>query len=211
MSLPSLIVFGSQVDTPDPTYLSKIRTILLEDEQAADFVQDIIMLPSLWPSFEEVVPSLKDVPGHTLLHMLRCWIETGRTLEPTKPMPNTLLTPLTIIIHVAEYLYYLRHVVKNDHSKVLQDTKPNQFLGLCIGLLSSSAISSAQNETEIMAHAAAALRLAVIIGAIVDGDGYYATPRMMTGSLIVRFGEGSGRTTVDHILKGHSQVKLGLD
>ncbi|KAH7118750.1 hypothetical protein B0J11DRAFT_591154, partial [Dendryphion nanum] len=213
MALPSLLVFGSQVDIPDPAYLDKIRTMLLQDHRTATFVESIMMLPSLWASLEEFIPSFRHMPGRSLLDMLRCWMETGRTPDFTNATPNILMTPLTVIIHVVEYLVYLREVIKRGHSNVLEATKPNDFYGLCIGLLSSSIMFSAENEIEIMAQASIAIRLAVLIGAAVDGDGCYATPKSQMTSMVARCGEGTDRATLERILKHypHAYISIVMD
>jgi acyl transferase domain-containing protein/nucleoside-diphosphate-sugar epimerase/SAM-dependent methyltransferase/acyl carrier protein len=101
-------------------------------------------------------------------------------------LPNTVLTPLVVLTQLTEYMRYLE---LNQHgngngsgngSTAWADPQTNllnqvgsrprkvETLGFCTGLLSAFAVASAQNQTEFEKYGAVALRLAMLIGALID-------------------------------------------
>lgn len=187
MSLPSMIAFGSQIEHLDAEYLSSIRTSLLENSNTAPLVQAIIELPATWSSFTESYVPLQQIPGQVILEKLRQWIECGTQISFTDPQQNILLTPLTLITQLVEYLSFLQNESNGaKHADMIASSKANGFQGLCIGLLSAITLASATDEKELVAQAVTALHIAVLIGATVDLDSWFAEPQQGMASLVVR-------------------------
>jgi hypothetical protein len=205
MTLPSLIIFGSQGGVPDPTYLSLISSFLAQNEHTTPLVSAINALPEWWDSISRSHRFLQRVPGHASLGRLRRWLVEGLPDEVEEPTPNVFLAPLTVGMHVVEYLSYLESE-SVSHASVLQATRTNGFQGLCIGQLTAIACSSATNESEFIKQAVVAVRLAVLIGAIIDLDGCYAEPPRQWACIVARHKSSTLSNTITDVLAGYPDV-----
>lgn len=208
MSCPSLIVFGSQTTWPSSQYLSQLRNSLVSQPRLHAFTDSIKQLPQLWQTLLESNPRLHRVPGRESLNYIKQWIDCGEFPLTAEPLPSILSTPMTIIIHIVQYLDYLENnrITFPTHSLFLTSLKPGGVQGLCTGLLTAVAVACSKNEEDINEFGAVALRLAVCIGAYVDLDGAYATPPNQTCWLAVRWKEEVDRERVSDVLKGYPDV-----
>jgi hypothetical protein len=153
-------------------------------------------------------------------------------------LPNVLLAPLTVIIHIAQYSHYLDGLSPADaeadshaytregfaagsvsHTPDTGIGTASQFQGLCIGMLSATAMELSATRTELGQNAAAAVRLAMCIGGYIDSERGLA----MSGSkynssfsldsvsdmvcFIARWGVDSGREHLEAILSRYSEVR----
>lgn len=87
---------------------------------------------------------------------------------------NLQLATLTVLAHILEYTTFLNHQHLNGHKdaqmKLLEDVRAGGIQGLCIGLLSATAIACSRTKADIARNGAVAMRLAFCIGAFVDLD-----------------------------------------
>jgi hypothetical protein len=113
-----------------------------------------------WKTLHDAVPQLHNSSCHESIDGLEEWLRTGRFPDGSFPLPNALLTPLVVVTHIVQYLEFEKLQVIER-----QDT---ETMGLCTGLLSAGAVSSAANLTQLERFGAAAIRLAMAIGAVVD-------------------------------------------
>ena len=208
MPLPSLVVFGPQPPCPSIEYLSRLRLSLLHNRRLATFLAAIKSLPNLWSILVEANPSLTQVPGLRLLEDIKRWIEHGNfPLQTSETLPNVLLTPLTIIVHIVEYFSYLEYLDPGtSHSQVLDSVRDGGIQGFCTGFLAAISLACSRTEENINEFGAVALRLAVCIGALVDLDARFAVPPHETSCFTVRWSATSGRSQVSDILKDYSEV-----
>jgi len=120
------------------------------------------------------------VPGEQLLGQLDSWLREEVEDNAYRDMPNTLLTPLVVLTHLNQYWRYLEpHRTRGPEATDPQvelvresQTTSNKFetLGFCTGLLSAFAVASARNWAEFKQYGATAIRLAMIVGALVDAQ-----------------------------------------
>jgi hypothetical protein len=94
---------------------------------------------------------------------------TGRPLEANLPLTNTLLIPLVVIAQLAQYVEFLRQTDAKDGNGSIS-VHNAETLGLCTGLLSAFAASSAHNINDLRRYGAAAVRLGLLVGLVVDGQ-----------------------------------------
>lgn len=116
--------------------------------------------------------------------------EEGRAGEDN--LPNMVLTPLVVLTQLTEYLRYLElNQLRNggdsqsgngsgtgvdlqagllDRQNSGSRARKVETLGFCTGLLSAFAVASANNQAEFEKYGAVAVRLAVLIGALVDAQ-----------------------------------------
>ncbi|MCJ1352385.1 MAG: hypothetical protein MMC33_002369 [Icmadophila ericetorum] len=204
MSLPSLIVFGPQTSLPPIEYLSQLRLVLLNDHRLVKLLAAIRDLPNLWTILVASDPDLNQVPGLQALQDIDNWIDSGKfpTQASEQLLPNVLLTPLIVITHIVEYFSYLKRFETSvSHSQIIKSTQNGGIQGFCIGLLAAIALACSQNEEEVGALGAIALRLSVCIGAYVDLGGQFANAPCETLCLTVRWSQAEVKDQISNILQ----------
>lgn len=172
----SLIVCGPQIDIPDTNYLSHLRSILIHDPNLRTLRQEAIELTELWSLLVAREPALSRVAASPALRGLAEWITNGdvtalRVAERTSR--NMLLAVLTVLAHILEYAANLNHGDDNRgdvHVKSLEDVRDGGIQGLCIGLLSATALASSRTRAQVAKNGAIALRLALCVGACIDHE-----------------------------------------
>ncbi|KAL2860079.1 hypothetical protein BJX68DRAFT_275511 [Aspergillus pseudodeflectus] len=228
-SIPPLIICGSQTIPPTAEILDQLASYLTRRQNTPELgplVEAIRALPEAWATLKTAEPrlqALSDAPVLSLGHWLSATSSSslhsdftsssdstldGRTntysrLAIPATLPNVLLAPLTVIIHIAQYSHYLdglnldlglsgaspdpdAHVYIREGFAAACPVHPpetgigtaSQFQGLCIGMLSAAVMESSATRTELGKNAAAAVRLAVCIGGYIDSKRALA----MTGS-----------------------------
>ena len=167
---PTVLMFGSLALSFNEASFAQVRKIATENDDFRWALNSIAELPQIWRSLTTYIPSLKTESALGQLEDLSDAFWTGRPLNTPFPLPNKLLIPLVIISHLTQYATFLctktegRQIDLFDTSR--SDTR--ETLGLCIGLLSAFAVSSAGNNEQFKKYAAVAVRLAMLIGTVVD-------------------------------------------
>ena len=206
--LPDLIIFGPQRSLPDPEYLSRLRLVTISEAKLVAAIRD---LPNLWRSLVQSLPELHGVPGLRLLQELKAWIDHGSPISPSQPLPNVLLTPLSVIADMANYLHGLRgsYTDQDDsHAAILESAcKYGGIYGLCTGLLPAIAVACSKEQNQIGDFGAVALRLAVCVGAIVDLEGAFRVPPDEACCLSIQSRSGE-ESKLLRILQGFPEVSL---
>lgn len=149
----TLVLFGPQVPRLIPSYLAELRAIFSDPDFS--FLFEVVKeLPLLWPLIRDSWDPLQHLPGQEQLKQLQNYFETGELLQ-VEPPSNIILAPLTVLAQVAEYLRLGR---------------TGNTQGFCVGFLAAAVVASAQSETELQQFTAAAVKVAVCIGAAIDLD-----------------------------------------
>jgi hypothetical protein len=205
---PSLVVFGPQTSHPTADQLERIRSTLLSNEHLQSFAAAIEDLGSFWGSLIEADPNLAQLPGSDALRTLRTWLDQG-AFPPasSKPLPNTVLTPLTVIIHVVEYFDSLEvQALGCSHSEVLESVTDAGIQGFCSGLLTAVAVACSSTESKLVRLASVSLRLAVVIGAYVDLDGFSRKAEGDAACLAIRWSDSEQENLIRNSLKSMPEV-----
>jgi hypothetical protein len=210
---PTLLIFGPQAALPDQESLSRLRLVLLSEPRLSPFLVAIRGLPQLWRSLVKAFPRFEAAPGLQVLEDLESWIINEHDFPQTiYPLPNVLLSPLTIIMQVAHYANYLRVMraqdVRATHQALLKDLKIGGAQGLCIGVLSAIALACSADEEDLGTWGAVSLRLAVCVGAVVDLEGAFASPSNEAFCFTVRY-DTNQKDLVQNILEQFPEVSLG--
>ena len=207
-SLPSLVVFGSQTTWPSSQQLVQLRAVLLTEPRLVTFLTAIRGLSGLWETLVEFDARLKLVPGLDSLDAVQQWIHDGVLVSSRKIPPNVLSTPLTVIIHIVQYFYYLKsNNCGATHPLILENAKFGGVQGLCTGILSAISVACSANEDAISENAVVALRLAVCIGAYVDLEGAFGNPPNGTLCCVVRRRPKLTKGSLLEILQGYPDVR----
>jgi Starter unit:ACP transacylase in aflatoxin biosynthesis len=158
-----LLVFGPQALSASGNDFLALQSTVKQQQWIVDSIKD---LPKYWKQFVEAFPKYNVIPAEVLLKNLLQWAETGK-LEGSKTshLPNIILSPLVIITHITEYIKYLETTAQKPESKSSTET-----LGFCMGFLSALAVSVSKDLQDIEKYGSTAIRLAMIIGGIVDAQ-----------------------------------------
>ena len=204
-----VLLFGPQVLEFNEESASQLRSTLLNTPGFRWLLDTIAELPGYWDTLLETVPSLQHFPGAKLLEDLNNWLRTGKFTQASFRLPNILLTPLVIIIHLAQYLKFLG-LIQPDPSKrhnlyasFGQDT---ETLGLCSGLLSAAAVSCSADQAELQHYGAVAVRLAMVIGALVDAHDVSIDLQGGSSSFSVAWNSSETGAEMSEILKSFPEV-----
>ena len=204
----ALLVFGPHTALPSKQYLTQLRALLLLDPRLSQLLHTLKRMPALWESLVKSDPSLENVPGQESLDSIERWITTGVLNWPSARPPNVLIAPVTVIVHLAQYLKYLGS--KEDgvkHESLLDSARQCGVQGYGLGLLSAITIACSKREEDLWAKAAVAVRSAFCIGAYIDVDGRYARPPNETTSFLVHWQQEDGKRVFEAVAKSYKNVR----
>ena len=138
---------------------------------------------------------------------IRSWIDQGELCGSSMPLPNVILTPLTIIMQIVEYFCFLEKY-STTHSQVLKKLESAGVQGFCTGSLTAVALACSRHEDDVNAFGAVALHLAMFIGAIVDLDGASAGPSNETTCLAIRWKREDNKDGILKYLEDHRDARF---
>ncbi|KAL4748903.1 hypothetical protein BDW72DRAFT_195345 [Aspergillus terricola var. indicus] len=160
----TLLAFGPQSLSFDKRALHKLRGDISSSSYRR-WIQDTIAgLPGFWAALSEVLTELRELlpPQERLQDLDRLLNHNIDEIEEGLSISNMILTPLVVLTHLTEYERYL---ATNQHT-----SDRTTATGFCTGLLSTFAIASSRTDQEIAKYGAVALRLAMLVGALVDAE-----------------------------------------
>lgn len=202
---PKVFLFGPQALAFDAKLFTTLHSHLYNC-WASDALSD---LPNIWESLVKRVPKLQHVEGDRLLRELHRGLQTGSLPDSLFPLPNILLSPLVIIVQLTQYLAFVRSAFPDlaDTDELPQSVmETSESLGLCTGILSAFAVSCASSLAKVQQYGAVAVRLSMLVGALVDAE--EASPG--TGSPALSFSmswnSSESRASVDEVLAEFAEV-----
>ena len=205
-ALPSLLVFGSQTTLPSKENLDQLRASILLDRRLYPFLTAIRELPKRWETLISFDARLKEVPGASTLHAFELWIERGETFRCTGVPQNLLAAPLTVVVHLVQYLHYLdSNSIGATHRALLNSLQLGGVQGCCTGILSAITVACSKSEEDVVQYACKALYLAVCIGAYVDLDRVISASKTSI-CLAIRWKLDSGRDILEETLRSYQEV-----
>ncbi|KAL2862550.1 putative polyketide synthase [Aspergillus lucknowensis] len=180
---PTLLLFGPQALSFNRQSLSKLQHTVPNDSVRQWMLNTVAGLPKYWDALSQKLPEVAAaVPGPTHLGQLGTWLQGSLDDAPeTDTLPSIVLTPLVVIGQLLQYWRYLQwnqwsHGGARSTEPDLQTdflkkhTEQAETLGFCTGLLSAFAVASASSQGELERYGAVAVRLAMLIGALIDAQ-----------------------------------------
>ncbi|KAH8889982.1 putative polyketide synthase [Thozetella sp. PMI_491] len=169
----SVLLFGSQALSPSDAVLDSLRTRVLSSDDNVWILNVIDGLP-------EWLAKLKDIPGsfrvtaEKLLVELTVWLKTSRALGTPSSSFNIVVTPLTVIHQLLQYVAYLEtaYPAVDPDRRFGMLRHSAETVGFCTGLLSAYAVSCASDRQSFEKYGASAIRLAMLCGLVVDAQNY---------------------------------------
>jgi hypothetical protein len=169
-TLPSLITFGSLGPLP-----TQVQILQLQEEfhrKASLFrplIETVRHLDSLWAKMIDQDPALNVIDGRGAIKKLEGVLSGTVNEHIHDDMRNIFIVPMTVLLHVVQYLSFIEHSGVANHNSVLENVAVKGGVqGLCAGLLSAQTVASATTIEDIVALWCTSLRLAFCIGAYVD-------------------------------------------
>ncbi|KAL4998839.1 putative polyketide synthase [Aspergillus recurvatus] len=170
----TLLLFGPQSLSFNKHSFDELRSTVSEGRLYRWIPEAVAELPTYWTVVCQHLPQLKSLDGEHWLADLDRWFRTGRYPETNPTLPNTLLTPLVVLTQLAQYARSLELGQSFDAtvgSSNAFSVPPNaSTLGFCTGVLSAFAVSSSASQEDFAKYGAVAVRLAMLIGALVDAQ-----------------------------------------
>ncbi|KAK1998259.1 putative polyketide synthase [Colletotrichum falcatum] len=167
---PSLLLFGPLALDFDRTGLERLSKVVVGNTEYDWVLETLASLSDCWETVTASVPCLKgsDPKRKKQLNDLLEAFQGSQTWPDTDyPLPNTLLVPLVVAYQITQYTAFINH--KNDRTE--SDVVNMETLGLCTGLLGAFAASSAGDDKKLlMKYGAAAMRLGLLVGMVVDAQ-----------------------------------------
>jgi acyl transferase domain-containing protein/nucleoside-diphosphate-sugar epimerase/acyl carrier protein len=170
----TLLLFGPQALSFDEGAFNQLRSALFANKDRHQWILDTIAeLPDCLSALSQTSPELAAEAGVNLLQELKQWIDGSKPSLTPFVLPSTLLNPLVVIAQLLQYSAYLDLVspanVDDQHLHASSQYE-TETLGFCTGSLSAFAISASTCDEQLRTHGAAAIRIATIVGAVVDAE-----------------------------------------
>jgi len=196
-----LLVFGPQALSLDAAASSALQSTIMKIRNKEWICNAIADLPSCWETFVDEFPRYKVFPGAQTLTKLTEWLKTGNLEHQLPHLPNIILSPLVIISHITEYLNYL----DTASGKSQTQEPPTEILGFCMGFLSALAVAVSKNGSELETYGATAIRLAMLIGGVVDAQEMLDS-QGPAKSFATAWNSPTAAAEMERILKGFPEV-----
>ena len=170
----TVLLFGPQALSFDADSFRRLRASVSSSASQQWVLDTIEELPGYWDTLCNEFPKLLTVPGAKLLQDLRDWFKTGvMGQQASLHLPNILLSPLVVIVQLTQYAEYLQLSECGSRGRLdsyALSQPDTETLGFCTGVLSAIAVSCSTNQSQFGEYGATAVRLAMLIGALVDAQ-----------------------------------------
>ncbi|MCJ1251634.1 hypothetical protein MMC30_008869 [Trapelia coarctata] len=206
----TILLFGPHFLSFNEESFDQLRSTLLDSPGHRWMLHTIAELTGYWATLSKAFPSLQTVPGAKLLADLNDWLVTGSFTQATFPLPNILLTPLVVITQLTQYSRYLTLARPDSRDKHTSFQQNSETLGFCTGLLSALVVSSSGNQAQFQQHGANAIRLAMLIGAVVDAQDTSANFHGESTSFSAAWNSPESGAEMTWILKGFPEAYVSV-
>ncbi|KAG6361743.1 hypothetical protein INS49_009971 [Diaporthe citri] len=188
----TIFVFGGHVLSQTKRTLDKLVRALVDGPNSKWINDTVAELPGYWDIMASEISEVgSTIPGSQHLADLGSWLKhldrSSDQAGQDESMPNIVVGPLLVAIQLDQYWRYLQHdrsskglscqedlqaelVARQKEQKEQRSSRgPRvEVLGFCVGLLGAVAVASSSNRQEFEKYGAVAMRLAMLIGAMID-------------------------------------------
>ncbi|KAJ5621533.1 hypothetical protein N7528_006316 [Penicillium herquei] len=184
LSEDNIFLFGPHVGVLTSQSMDKLVRPISQSPQREWILDTVAGLPEYYKKLTARIPKLShDDDGLQSLAELDSWIRHGAKSmsKDDTNLPSIIVGPLVVLIQLTQYWRYLEQQnANNTHVTDLQADLVTQhqsqagakteILGFCAGLLAALAVASARNRHEFQEYGAVAVRLAMLIGGLIDAQ-----------------------------------------
>lgn len=206
----TVLLFGPHFLSFNEESLSQLRSTLLEAPENRWILHIIAELPGYYGTLSKAFPRLQYALGEKLLEDLSDWLFRGTLTQASFPLPNILLTPLVVITQLVQYSRFLQlaRPGSEDGHDAHAFSKPDaEIVGFCTGLLSALVVSSSTSQAQFQQYGANAVRLAMLIGALVDSHDTPADIHGESKSFSVAWSSPGSAAEITRILSLFPEVR----
>ncbi|KAI0194226.1 putative polyketide synthase [Astrocystis sublimbata] len=167
---PRTLLFGSLALSFDSAAFQHLRKSITSTDSLTWLFDVLCSLAEDSARVFAAVPLLQQPHLRDELLQVSDALSTGRAMEHFHShLSNTVLVPLVIASHLAQYMTHLEHEGTTHEEYV--SLGDGEVTGLCTGLLSAFAVAASHDGAELEKHGAAAVRLGMLVGLAIDmGD-----------------------------------------
>lgn len=180
-----ILIFGGHVLPQTKQTLDKLVQGLVEGPNADWIKETVSGLSSYWDALITEIPDIAGaISGSDELVNLDSWLRHGRgsdDAQQDETLSSLVVGPLLVAIQLDQYWRYLEHWRSRQNLPYVDDLQADlvarqaeehgpkvEVLGFCVGLLGALAVSSSFNRQDFEKYGAAAMRMAMLIGALLD-------------------------------------------
>ncbi|KXJ85626.1 thiolase-like protein [Microdochium bolleyi] len=195
------LLFGWQALSLDEQKLTSIRREVLGSSSHSWIIEAIADLPAQLPALKSLSKDFHNSAESLLGQLIRWLQDDDAPPSPNLIRYNTLLTPLTIVHQLLQYSNYLeaKYPSLEPDARFEAASQTTRSSGLCTGLISAFAVSSATDVVSYRSFGAVALRMAVGCGLVVDQVNQ-AKSSIQTRGLVVRWPTNEARQALSEVL-----------
>lgn len=206
----TVLVFGSQALAFNQDSFRDLSADIVDSSGLAWVADVVAELPDHFIQLSNEIPDLGAIPGGPLLKSMKEELKDESIESMTKDsnLPNVVLTPLCVISHLAAYTKYLQ--LRQDKSGweswrngKKRGSNGTHVVGFCTGLLAALVVSLSQDLEDIKKYGATAIRLAMLIGAVVDAED---AKNGDSGSFSAAWKTADDLTTIEKIIGEYTDV-----
>ncbi|RDW76683.1 Iterative polyketide synthase afoE [Aspergillus mulundensis] len=186
-SASTIFLFGPHVGTFTKASMDKLVEPLSTSPQRDWILSTIADLPTYWDALAAKMPDVaRDIDGPGCLSALDSWLrhgieQAGLSVPDDENLPSILVGPLVVLIQLTQYWRHLE-MIRDDatvtpadlQAELVQQAKnggkQTVILGFCAGLLAALSVASASTQASFEEYGAVAVRLAMLIGALIDAQ-----------------------------------------
>ncbi|KAF2108587.1 putative polyketide synthase [Lophiotrema nucula] len=184
-----IFIFGPHIGGFTKQAMDKMVRPILQGPHQEWVLEATAGLSGYWEALTEKMPEIDAaIPGLKQLGDFDSWLRHGQADMPQDAqLPNIIITPLLVLIQLTQYWQYLELTQDGARGDVHADLvhqqqqsgKSHQFetLGFCSGMPAALAVASAHNREELEKYGSVAVRLAMLLGALVDARNVWDTAR----------------------------------
>lgn len=208
---PKILVFGPQALNFDVASFDKLRSQVQATPLYGWILHTVAALPSDWDNLSSSLTKLQHSIGKKLLEDLNEWLLGGEIPQSSFPLPNILLSPLTVVAQLNQYSAFLKAAFPDlpDTRQLPSSISANtETLGLCTGTLSAFAAACSSSLAELQRHGAVAVRLAMLVGALVDATEVAPNSEGQSTSFSASWNSAEAIGTVNEVLERFPEVNF---
>ncbi|KAI1374273.1 putative polyketide synthase [Hypoxylon crocopeplum] len=177
---PAVLLFGSLALSFDAAAFHQLRKTVTGTGSLTWLLETLSNLADDCEVVFAAIPTLKQAHIRAQLLDVQDALVTGRSLRTVGPLPNTVLVPLVVATHLAQYVALLEHGGLSHEEFVAKGD--GETVGLCTGHLVAFAVASSHSQADLNKYGAAAVRLGMLVGLAVDlGDALSPSKSLSVG------------------------------
>ncbi|XXH00815.1 hypothetical protein Hte_007166 [Hypoxylon texense] len=174
-------VFGGHIGPQSKKSLEKHVRQILKGPNAKWMLDTLADMPRYWEAVIEKIPEMAGtMQGAQLLADLESWLRNGTaaddSIAPDAEIPDIWIGFMMIAIELDQYWRYLEFrfngLVDDPQAELVQQHQSTgsdkvETVGFCAGMIAAVAVASSHNRQEFEKYGAAALRIGVMMAALV--------------------------------------------